>query len=241
MTGRFGWGLGFVGRSQSSFTPSSVAGGLAWYRADLGYTLASGRVSNANDQFGGDANKHFAQADAGKRPLYVPANPDFNGRATWSFSAARGDTLVTGTWASSATQPNTVYVAYKAGSAAATRALLDGIGATARHAIQNEATTGYPLLYAGAQITSASNKASAKTYLCAVVNGASSALYLDDFATAAVSGNAGAHGIEGLTLGTNYLGGLGLDGDVAEFIVYAGAHDSSTRARVKAYLLSRYG
>ncbi len=211
-------------------------------RADLGITLNGGDVSAWADQSGtGDANKNATQGTAALQPLYVASSADFNNRPTVRFAAASGDYLITGTWAAALSQPDTWYLAYKAGSFAGTRAVLDGIAAGNRRAIQNQAADGFPLIFAGASLIGSTNKAEAKTYLCGVFNGASSSLYLDDFTTAAATGNVGAHTLTGLTLGNNVVVGAALDGDVAEVIGYSGAHDAATRAQVLSYLRSRYG
>lgn len=239
--GAFGGGLAALGGA--AVPPSAPTANMVYrVRADLGITLNGGDVSAWADQSGtGDANKNATQSTAGLQPLFVASNADFNNQPSVRFTAASGDYMITGTWAAALAQPATWYLVYKGGTTAGHRAVIDGIAAGNRHTVQNLTGTGVPFLFAGASVDAATNKASARTYLAAVVNGASSAIYVDNFTTAEGSGNAGAHSLTGLTIGSNYLFGNGLDGDVAELLAYSVAHDATARAEVLAYLQGRYG
>ena len=227
----------------AAFTPASLADLKAWYRADLGITLNGGDVSAWADQSGtGDANKNATQANPALQPLYVANNVDFNGRPTVRVATAN-DYMQTGTWASPLAQPCTWYAVYKAGDASTARTVFDGLASGHRQDLNNSAVDGEPNIYAsGAAVlpSGVGDKSATKVKACAVFDGASSAVYIDNFTTAAATGDCGSNDLEGLTIGANFLLGTNLGGDIAEIVAYSGVHDAATRAQVLAYF-ARYG
>ena len=85
-----------------------------------------------------------------------------------------------------------------------------------------------------------------KVVLCAVWDGASSALYVNDMATAAVSGNIGNPTYPGpssnsLVIGSYYNGAYPWRGKIAAFMRYSSAHTFALRAQIGDRLCDKYG
>jgi hypothetical protein len=203
-------------------------------------TLVSGRVSAWTNQ-GSQPNGNLAQATAGQRPTFNagPAGP-FGGRPYFTFAAASSSSLQgAGLFASPIAQPTTVYLVGRIGTVGGS-ALEFSDGSVHRQIVFAAATTGVVTAYAGALLTSAVTLA-APSVLCAVFNGANSAIYVTDDETPAVSGNAGADTLDAIALGTQFGGAASfLDGEIAEWALFAGAHSATNRARVMQYLRARY-
>lgn len=226
----------------TGFLPTQISGLQLWLRADRGVTLVSGAVSQWNDYSGtGDSNKNVTQSTSTKRPTPNTADANFNNQATLTFDGT-DDYLVSGTWSSALSQPATWFAAYRAGSVATGRSAFDGIASGNRHFTGNTGTDGFVNMYAGTTVLAgAVNKASTKVYTCSVFNGASSALYVNDFSSSVASGNAGSHSLTGVTIGANFLTTGPIAGEIAEIIAYSGALNAAQRAQVQDYLTRRYG
>jgi hypothetical protein len=89
-----GLGIGF-GAGGRSIDPRSYAGLAAWFRADLGVSIATG-ISQWLDQSGaGDASRHLAQASGPAQPTLVASDAAYNNQST---VAGNGATWLRSTW-----------------------------------------------------------------------------------------------------------------------------------------------
>lgn len=84
---------GFSVTNNSTVPALASSGVVMHFSADLGVTLASGRVSAHADNAAGNDR---TQATSGKRPYYTAANAAFNGRATIDFVPGDATTLASG-------------------------------------------------------------------------------------------------------------------------------------------------
>ena len=105
-------------------------------------------------------------------------------------------------------------------------------------------SAGHWQLYAGGTSLNSARANDTSTHVvCAVFNGASSALYMDHYSTSEVSGNPGANASTASIIIGNYNGGgaNGLVGDMGRLSYFSGAHSTATRQAVMQYLASLYG
>jgi len=239
-----GLGLG-LGRCRAPsgsapFVPTGIAGLLAWYRPDAAaVTLNGGDVSALLDQSGtGDANKHASQADAGQQPLYVASNAAYNNQPTITFAAT--DRLTTGTWTVPPTQALTIYTVGARGATGALRFFFDGLASPDRINLVGDDPAALVIAAGGAGVTD-TLAASTPAAICCVIDGASSATYVNVIGTASATGDAGTAVVAGLTLGNRFALDFGLSADLADLIVYDGAHDATTRGQLMGdYIATRY-
>jgi hypothetical protein len=234
----------------SNFTPPSIAGLTAWYRADLGITIGTG-VSAWADQSGtGDANKNVTQGTAANQPTFNASDGAYNSKPTLSFDDTN-DVLISGLWSSSLAQPSTIYLVGNTNGgdaeymfARAANAHL-GVEIWGRDNTGSGGTLGSLAAgCSGGQIVSTSGSApvlSSPSVIAVVVNGVSSNGYVNSFNTTFCSGNLGTDPLQSLRFGSRSDDLAFLGGKIAECVIYSGAHDVSTRTTVMSYLGSRYG
>lgn len=224
--------------SASDFSATSVANCRAWYRASLGVTNTAGAASAWADQSGaGDSSRNFSQGTSGSRPTITSANANFNNKATLDFDGT-DDYMATGTFSSSYSQPVTLYAVFRATSLGFLY-LFDDLDGGSRIALLD--SIGTFDLFAGAELTGGTYSTGTTYVLAMVCNGASSAIYANQYSTAAASGDAGSNAFDSFTLGARYTVESYFAGSVAELIAYSGAHDSTTRQTVMQGLGTLYG
>lgn len=213
------------------FTPRSEVGCVFWMRPDINAGLVD--LSGL-----GNASRNLVVMGT---PTYTLTDATFNNYPTYAFPTATAPALVSGPWSAALPQPATIYVVGQGGTAV-TAFFVDGIDNANRIAV---ATVGSQLgCYAGAGfiLANISFAYNAKHITCSVLDGASSSFYVDGFTTAAATGNPGAQGIAGVTIGNSFnlltaAGGL----KVAEVAIFSGAHTLPQRSRMMKYLGARYG
>jgi|GEM_PF-3453669 len=243
----FGFGLPFdmppviLGNS-AAFAPTSVAAIKLWLRADLGVTIATG-VSQWNDQSGtGDANKNVAQATGSKQPTRNTSDAAYNNQTTLSFATASSQELVSGTWAASLAEPETIFFVGHQIASASPYVFTDDALTTNLRLMDNNGGGQVLRAYAGASLNSAVSCAA--PFVSAVeFNGATSKIYMSAI-TATVSGSTGVAPANraGLRLGVQGGGGgQYLNGKIAEVIIYGSVLSLSDRTAVTNYLGTRYG
>lgn len=206
--------------SGKALTPLKVAGLAAWYRLGKGQTIVTG-VSQWSDASGNGRN--LLQATGSLQPLV-------QGDGSLLFDGV--DDFLQASFA--LVQPTTIYLRMKHLAWTIGNRIADGFTANGGAILQN-GTTPQIQTFAGT-LTGVNANLVLNTYgsVCAVFNGASSASQVDN--TAAVTGNAGAANMGGLTLAANGAGAQPTNMQVKEVIVYSTAHDQATRDRVIAYL-----
>lgn len=175
------------------FTPRSISGLVAWYRADLGITIGTGVSAWAN-QVVGDANTNFTQAVAGRQPTYSTSDAALGGAASLQGGATKS--MQSGLWASALAQPMTILWSGIA-STAVEQLLIQGISTNVF--IESTVTDKRPYIYAGSSLISASGDLTAKHVGGGEYNGASSKIYLNS-TTAVATGAGGASSLLDMTI-----------------------------------------
>lgn len=213
----------------------------AWFRADLGVTQVANVVSAWADQSQiGDSNRNLSQATSTARPTLHPSDAAYNNQATIAFNASLSQFLQSGTWSAALAQPCTIFVVGNTDGTNANQTFCDDAAGTGRVLLEtNYNSTSHYELYAGSFMDSTVAYTSSPVIFGAIVNGNSSKTFLSaDTATA--TGAAGAHALQGLTLGAAFSGGAPLNGKIAEFLAFSGALSQPNINKVMAYLGARY-
>jgi hypothetical protein len=208
---------------RAPWSPAELPNLVAWYRD----TYAAGTWSDLSGK-----GRHLTQATESARPTQVTRA----GQLALSFD---GGDFLRGSFGTTVAQPTTIYVVWESGSVAATRYLFDGDTTSPRQRLYTSADEH------GFGTSSASNvDVDATTGViyasCAIYNGASSALYFNDFATAALTASVGSGGLAGFTVGANASDSTLFIGYQWELIACSGAHDDATRKLVGDYFSARY-
>jgi len=216
------------------FNPSQISGLKFWVKSDAGVLLDNnGAVSQWNDLSGNNFNT--IQGNANKRPIKV--NSQINGYPVIRFDGINDYLQVN--FGTVITQPATYFVVWNiSGSTGNPQALFTGIDGTNVHVIQYWAADSK--LYAGGGTSLSYTKVIPFNYLMHtfVINGLSSALYENSILK--VSGNGGANGIGGLTIGANSSFSNVLKGDIAEIIFYNALLPDTQRTMVEHYIMDKY-
>ncbi|CAG0961104.1 hypothetical protein ARNL5_00912 [Anaerolineae bacterium] len=226
------------GRPTPWTTPGCVSGLRAWYRADAGTELASGpAISSWTDLASGLV---LSQATSTKRPKIVAASSYFNGQITHSFTTGSQQYVQSATGATLVSQPNTIYAVCRAANVASTRVVCASNNASAAQQLYYSTTPDWKFS-AGTVLSTGNTTTGVPLGICAVANGTSGALYIHNFATPAGASNVGTNALGGFSIGANYTPAGYFDGEIAEILVYEGAHSAATRALLASYFNRRYG
>lgn len=228
------------------FDPRQLAYGTCriWFRADMGVT----RTLTVIDSWASfDPSGYVvSQSTGANKPTFTASNAAYNNQPTITFGA--NDYFVGGLLATPITQPCTWYVVGNGNAAASptdAHVAVDGITAGSSHTISKaeDADNSVAVVNAGSNVWNFTTGADwyAKRIVCAVVNGASSSLYVSS-TTATATGNAGSESVTGLTIGYDAAqsGFEAWYGEIAEIICFAGAHDATQREAVINALAARY-
>lgn len=229
---------GYKESSARTYTVSYAANALANYRADLGVTLTSGRVSAWADQVGNDANKNATQGTSAKRPTRTTANASYNNQSTIDFDASTLQNLVTGIWTTPPTQPTTYFLAGHATNNGID--LFDGYSNAARNALLTTASNKFQM-YAGGGVITSTVAAATPAIVEAKFNGVSSAMLINNKTTTAASGNTGSQAITGLAIGSDSSSTFCMTGSIAELLVIDGVPSAGYASEILDYLSARYG
>lgn len=203
----------------------AVVSGLnpaAWFRFQQGITQAGGLVSQWSDQSGN--NRHLLQATGTNQPaLQSDGSILFDG--VDNFMQCNAFTL---------NQPETIYILCSQVSWTAGDCLCDGT--TANSGLIRQGASGANLqIFAGSLAAeNSTNVVGTYQVLSAVYNGASSVLQVNNLTP--TTGNPGAANMGGYTIGAVATPASYGNVQVKESIVFASAHDASTRAAVVSYL-----
>lgn len=197
---------------------------IAYYKFNTGITVTGSGVSQWSDQSGN--NNHLLQAtDAARPPLQGDGTILFGGAG--QFLRANAFTLV---------QPETVYMAFQQVTWTANNFLFDGNSISTGALTQRTATP--QLNITAGTLTAPNTNLPVATYgvACAVFNGASSSLRINN--TAKVTGNASIGQMGGFTLGASGASGQFGNIRVKEVAIYPVAHTDAQQDSVIAYLLT---
>jgi len=224
------------------WSPKALSGLTAWYRADMGITIATG-VSAWADQSGtGDPNKNAVQATTTRQPAYNASNANFAGKPTLTFTAASGQNLFSGNWAATVAQPLTAILVGSMPIPASNSIGLDM--ALTELSLDSCAATGAPQAYAGTVVNATVGNFANPTVFGVVFNGASGAYYVSQ--KTGTTANFGAISPATATC----IGGLysapanvtnNWNGAIAEVIIYNRALSAGEMGLVQLYCGARYG
>ena len=189
---------------------------------------------------------HVNQANAGNKPtLQSGAGDLLNG---WPVVRTDGiDDYLQGafTTGGAMNQPNTVFAVAALDAVSVNddngHAITDGDDNANRH-ILSVSQASIPdkwQIYGGAQLIGSANDSSVNIWT-ALFNGATSQFWLNGNSQAG-PGNAGAHALDGLTIGDGNAGGAPWDGDIVEIILYDANLPDADKNQVGRYLADRYG
>lgn len=213
---------------------------LAWYQFDRGCVLLNGTgVSIAYDQaISGDAARIATQDTQLNQPTFTASDADFAGHGSVTFTG--NQSLVTGTW-NAARAVTTDYYVIKTPAASSTYYNLtdSADGGTNRHSFSYGPGAAVSM-YAGAQVVSSAVSTSTVAIVCAVFNGASSKIYLNNATTPIATGNCGAQQFTALRLG-NYQGSYPFTGKVSLISLFNGVEPDDLIAARMRYLGRMYG
>jgi hypothetical protein len=221
----FGW----TGGARRGLAPQALSGLRAWYRSDLGITIATG-VSQWND-LSGNGN-HLLQAAGPSQPTRTLGV--INGSPAIVFSAAS-------TMAASFTlgQPSTLFAVVRADTWGDTNTLFDGVAAGASAMVQQFTASANVRLVAGAAgVDGVQLPVSTFALLVATFNGASSSIKITDGTQ--LNGTLGADNPNGLTVGSRAGGTAFANISVAEIIVTATSATAAERTSIRTYVQQRY-
>lgn len=233
----FGSAEGYVG--SKPFQPTDVAGCLLWLDAGIGLTIVGSGVDTWVDQSGsGDANKNCRQTTDAKRPTLNASDAAYNNRATLSFLGSSAQCVQSGSWAASLPQPYTLFIVGNIPNRVLAGAFFDGSTVGGRAEAYNDIVS--HKIYAGAFL-STPDVVTTPQILGYELNGASSKIYISS-TTAAVTGNAGADGLAGTTVGAAFdRASDPLTGKIAAVLIYGSILSLPNRTLVMAYLSDRFG
>ncbi len=149
------------------------------------------------------------------------------------------DNMLTQTFATTYTQPVTIFIVTKSDDVATANAhFFDGIGTANRHELSMSTTVPDWRMQSGGTGFNAGAGGSSPTIFTTIFNTSSSNLYVNG------GGNAGsvtAATLDGLTIGSDYTPANYLDGYIAEILVYNEAMGAADRQSVECYLEDKWG
>lgn len=221
------------------WVPTRLGGCFLWLRADTGITQVAGAVSVWADQSG--YGNDVSQAMGARQPTLNVTDVGYNNQATLSFVQANDSCLFTDTLPPTP-QPVTVYFVGESTS---------GVLQQQPYGSSNPNTTGpywnYTAwaVYAGVIFTPPGpvDVSRTKNIWACVFNGAASSLYWNDPSNV-MAGDAGTdpfYSSGDFAVGDLSDGGSGgLNGKIAEFLCFYGAHTLTQVQEAFAYLIGRY-
>lgn len=218
-----------------AFVPTSLAGIMAWYRADLLVTQ-SGTVSAWGDSSGsGDANRNSAQPTGAKRPTFTASDATLGNQPSIVSTAGTNECLFTGTWSVAMPAVGTVFVVGKVPN---TRYVCDALTLAPQYGVFSNASNWSMVQTASAGSGVAS--AASAVVVCRF-DGATSKINVST--NTPVTGlNVGAGAATGVTLLNSAVGSGLTDGGstVAEIAYYSRLLTDAEIALLNNYAGTRY-
>jgi hypothetical protein len=212
------------------FSPSQIPGLKIWLDSALGITLNGSTVSAWADQSGNGNN--FTNPSGTSQPIYSASDANYAGAPSLGCAGAQYIDCVNNLGLA---QPVTWVVA---GKLTSTGTYLLAAKAGTSQQIYNNA--GNLDIYAGTALNSTTSMV-APCVMGAIMNGASSASYINNSGTAAASGNAGANGVVTPELGAATQSSGFATATIASVLLYSSALTPSQMHSLFSYLGARYG
>lgn len=222
--------------SGPGFTPRSLSGLVAWYRSDLGITIATGVSAWADQSGSGDANRNAAQGTGANQPTYTAADAAFGNQPSLTSTAASNQCLFTGVWSVALPAVATIVLVGKAPN---TRYACDALTLAPQYACYSQGSN-WALLQT--LIDSSGISSTSASVLVSRFNGAASKANVSS--NTAVTGlNVGTGTATGVTLLNSAVGGGFADGGatLAEIAYYNRLLTDAEVAAWNAYAGARYG
>lgn len=196
-------------------------------------------VTADGDVLGGVRDKsgnahNLTQGTTSKKPIYKVNI--YNGLSTGRWDGT-DDTMATSAF-TELPQPNTIWIVIKSGVGNAFQSWCDGILINKRHVAGHPLTSGNAGLFAGTGFGAADTDTAINVW-CGIFNTASSTLYKNGVSFA--TGNAGSHGLTGVTLGNSYDGSLATAKDICEYVLKTGVASAGELSAMQAYLKAKWG
>lgn len=226
--------------TNSTWVVSRFAAEELWFRADLGITLATTKVSAMADQSGiGDANRGLSQGTDANRPLYNTTDAAFNSQATITFTGTVTHLPGVGTWAAGVAQPITVYFVGTIPAPSITRYAFS-MDNTPTYALQAINSTNLWRSFRGNSL-SGTALCTAKSAVCCIFNANLSSLRVNNITTTEATGTQAAATMNAMTVGSRSgTTATFASGTFAEMLVFSAAHSAAQRALIMGYLGRRY-
>ena len=245
---------------QAISVPTDLPNLALWHRADLGVSLSSGNVSDWLNHAGtAGTSLDLHQATSGLRPQFNASDAGFGGRPTVGSLTASPKQLLSGVLPTPIPPPFTWYIACQAIPASFTAFIW---GKTVGGNIQGPTIWSpfstplslWDMLNGNSSLghaetayvaTGAHGSKTVPSVCCFVFNGASTQMFINSLTNSGTV--VGTFGTDSLTQASYFGNWDGTPGDassgpckIAEDFMYAAVHDAQTRARVMAYLSTRY-
>jgi hypothetical protein len=208
---------------------------VAWYRADLGITIATGVSAWADQSATGDANKNLTQVVAGRQFTYSTSDAALGNAASIQGGATKS--IQSGAWGASLSQPLTILWSGIASTTAEQIVVQTG-GALF---VESTPATATCTANAGLNLVGTGTNLTAKHVGAVEFNGASSAIYVNS-RTAANSGATGAGTVPNIFVGNVSDGGaLPWLGSLHELVFINRILSASELAKLMIYMGARIG
>jgi hypothetical protein len=216
--------------------PQTIAGLVAWYRADL--LVTGSPVTAWGDSSGtGDANKNATATGA---PTFQAANASYNNKPTITFGAA-ADRLTTGVWASALAQNFSVFiVGNTTNSTTSNDYFIDDLASAVQ--ISDLFGGSMQVFFGGANLVDTVGTLNTACVTFITAQGATSSISIN-LKTPHRVGNAGGAGLTGISIGNLHTGGASnvLFGPIAEVGFYSHAFSAGDILTLATYVTARYG
>lgn len=208
-----------------------------WYRADMGVTLVSGRVSNWANQGTEGAASDYSQGTAGLRP--IPGT--LNGQTSIVFSSARPDSMTAAIPAYSAAHIFTIFKINTDPPAVAGSTGFDRSGTGLAEAIPFTDSIIYDCFASNARKTTVDPGPSLTTIRCYERFSGSGewSSWLDGTQLFTTGANVVAWRATSIILGGD-LAGRAMDGEVCEQVIFSTKRTTAQRQALASYFNSRY-
>lgn len=238
-------GPGTVHTTGGAFTPASISGLVAWYKADVGVTTSSGNVSAWADQ-GGNGYNLSGTPVGGQSPTVTAGG--LNGLDILNWPNSTNGNLSTGaaavTLGGTGSQAS-VFVVMRYTGNNNSRVVSYSVGGsdTAANAFISQfvsaSTTinGFSNGVKGALTTTNNTWAQVGS----IFDGTNNTLYLNNVAGTPVSSTNSFSATGGLNVGGTPSGGNQYIGDIAEIVIYNVALTGTDRSNLAAYFFARWG
>jgi len=222
-----------ISSTPPAFSPTDIAGIQLWLDSSDASTITevAGAVSQWDDKSGN--TRHAIQATGANQPITNSRTInsvnvlDFNG-TTHRMASTFGATL---------TQPSTIF---SVGVFDTNNGYFyDGLTTSNRHGYGHSTVNTRVFMFGGLEVFLATSQVLTPQIATSIFNTTSSLTYRNGVSL--LSGNAGSHTLQGLSIGSRFAPSDYLNGAIGEIIIYNSALSATDINRVGNYLASKWG